>query len=134
MSGTVSRGQPDHSETGAAVVDFAMVSGLVMVVFLAVVQLGFILHVRNTLISCASEGARYGARVDSTPGDGADRTRALIAATLPDSYAQGVSAHQGSAGGVSVVTVEVSSPFPVVGVIGPNGRMHIQGRAFSEAQ
>ncbi|XVX21489.1 TadE/TadG family type IV pilus assembly protein [Actinomycetota bacterium] len=111
-----------------------MVSALVMVVFLAVVQLGFILHVRNTLISCASEGARYGARVDSSPADGARRARELVSATLPDSYAESISAHQGSAGGVAVVTVEVSAPFPVVGAIGPGGRMHVQGRAFAEAQ
>ena len=38
-----------------------MVSGLVVFVFLAVMQLGLALHVRNTLTLAASEGARAGA-------------------------------------------------------------------------
>ena len=39
-----------------------MVTALLLVVALAVFQLGLALYVRNTLISAASEGARYGAR------------------------------------------------------------------------
>lgn len=55
-------------EEGAAVADFALVAGLLMFVFAAVFQLGLTLHVRNTLISCAAEGARLGARVDASRG------------------------------------------------------------------
>lgn len=40
--------------------DFAMLAGLVSVLFLAVFQVGLALHTRNTLIACAAEGARYG--------------------------------------------------------------------------
>ena len=47
-------------------------------IFLAVFQLGLALHIRNTLIACASEGARYGARADATPADGERRARELI--------------------------------------------------------
>jgi len=61
---------PRDRESGSAVADFAMVSGLLSLLFLAVFQLGLALHIRNTLISCASEGARYGARADATPQDG----------------------------------------------------------------
>ena len=52
-------------ESGSAVADFAMVAGLLSLLFLAVFQLGLALHIRNTLISCASEGARYGARANA---------------------------------------------------------------------
>ena len=48
----------DPREAGAAVADFALVSGLVSLLFLAVLQVGLALHIRNTLIACASEGAR----------------------------------------------------------------------------
>ena len=64
-------------ESGSAVADFAMVAGLLSLLFLAVFQLGLALHIRNTLIACASEGARYGARADATPGDG--EARAFLA-------------------------------------------------------
>ena len=41
---------------GAAVADFALVSALVTLLFLAVFQVGLALHIRNTLIACASGG------------------------------------------------------------------------------
>ena len=50
-----------------------MVSGLLSLLFVAVLQVGLALHVRNTLISCASEGARLGARAGSGPGDAVTR-------------------------------------------------------------
>jgi len=43
-----------RDERGAAIADFAMVSVLVVVLFLAAFQLGLALHTRNMLISCAS--------------------------------------------------------------------------------
>ena len=69
-------------ETGAAVADFSMVTPMLVLVFLAVMQLGFALHVRNTVISCAAEGARYGARDGASPADGAARTRELVARSI----------------------------------------------------
>ena len=53
-----------------------MVAALLLFVAMGVFQLGLALYVRNTLISAASEGARYGARADAQPGDGMARTAA----------------------------------------------------------
>ena len=75
---------------GAAVADFVLVSALVTLLFLAVFQVGLALHIRNTLIACASEGARYGARADREPGDGVARAQQLIRASLADRYADDV--------------------------------------------
>jgi Flp pilus assembly protein TadG len=122
------------SERGAAVADFALVSALVVAVFLAVLQLGLAVHTRNTLISCASEGARYGARADSTPEAGAERARQLIAASLPDRYAGEVTATTSTADGVGVVVVSVRAPLPVFGALGPDGALHVVGRAYLEEQ
>jgi hypothetical protein len=47
------------SESGSAVADFAMTAALLSLMFQAVFQVGLALHIRNTLISCASEGARW---------------------------------------------------------------------------
>src|SRR5450759_99125 len=90
----------DERESGSAVADFAMVSGLLSLLFLAVFQFGLALHIRNTLIACASEGARYGARADATPGDGAARARQLIRASLSDRYADHVTAGPDTVDGI----------------------------------
>ena len=121
-------------ESGSAVVDFVLVSALVSVLFVAVLQVGLALHVRNTLISCASEGARLGARADSSPGAGAARTRELITASLSWRFAQDVTADVELDGDVRVVAVRVRAPLPVLGVLGPAGGFDLVGRAFLERQ
>ncbi|MGB7817527.1 MAG: TadE family protein [Ornithinibacter sp.] len=121
-------------ERGAAVADFALVSSLVLVIFLAVFQLGLALHTRNTLISCASEGARYGARADAVPGQGIARTQSLVTASLSPRYARAVSARQVTVAGVRVVEVRVVAPVPVIGLLGPEDRLDVVGRAFVESQ
>jgi Flp pilus assembly protein TadG len=112
-----------------------MVATLLLVVALAVFQLGLALYVRNTLISAASEGARYGARADASPADGVARTSALITSSLSASFAEDVSAAaRTTSSGVRVVEVTVSAPLPVIGPIGPSGLLTVSGRAFSEQQ
>ena len=121
-------------ERGSAVADFTLVSALVAVLFVAVFQLGLALHIRNTLVSCAAEGARLGARTDADPEDGAARARELIRSSLADRYARQVTARVVDAGGVQAVAVEVVAPLPVIGPLGPDGRLRVTGRAFLEAQ
>ncbi|MEO7061155.1 MAG: TadE/TadG family type IV pilus assembly protein [Lapillicoccus sp.] len=122
----------DH---GNAVAEFVLVSGLVLVLGIGVFQLGLALYVRNTLISCASEGARLGARADSSPTEGAARSRDLISRSLSPAYAGGVVATTTTTtAGVRVVDVTVSAPVPVIGLLGPSGVMTVQGRAFLETQ
>jgi hypothetical protein len=111
-----------------------MVSGLVALLFVAVFQVGLALHIRNTLIACASEGARLGARADADPADGAERARELIAASVSEDFARGVSARVEENGGVQVVSVTVVAPLPVLGPLGPDGRLRVTGRAFLESQ
>ena len=123
-----------RGERGSAVAEFVMVSALVVFLFMAVFQLGLVLHIRNTLISCASEGARLGARADAEPGMGAARARELITASLADNYAEDVTVGTGTVGGVQVVEVRVRAPFPVLGLLGPDGELDVTGRAFLERQ
>lgn len=123
-----------RDEGGAAIADFAMVSVLVLVVFLLVVQLGLALHARNTLISCASEGARLGARADAVPGQALSRTEALITESLSPRYARSVTTREALVGGVRVVEVRVVAPIPVIGLLGPDESLEVVGRAFLESQ
>ncbi|MDN5717501.1 MAG: pilus assembly protein [Janibacter sp.] len=122
-------------DRGSAVVDFTLTSTLLLFVFLAVFQLGLALHVRNTLISCASEGARYGAREGSSAEQGAARTRDLIGRSLSPRYARSVSSRTATtSSGVEVVVIDVAAPVPVVGLIGPGDGFDVSGRAFLESQ
>ncbi len=123
-----------RGEAGAAVADFVLVSALVSVLFVAVFQVGLALYIRNTLISCASEGARLGARDGAEPAEGAARTRELIDASLSSRFAQDVSVEVSEAEGVQVVVVHVRAPLPVLGPFGPDRGFDLVGRAFLEGQ
>ena len=123
-----------RAEGGAAVADFVLVSVLVLVVFVAVVQLGLALFTRSVLISCASEGARYGARADAFPQDGVARTQQLVSTSLSPRFARSVSAAESVVGGVRVVEVRVVAPLPVIGLLGPDRALDVVGRAYAEEQ
>lgn len=124
--------RPRRSDEGSAVVDFVAVSALVTLVFLGVVQLALVLHVRNTLVDCASEGARYGGLADRTPADGAARTRELIGLSLSQRYADDVTATTQTISGVTVVEVQVESPLPVIGLLGPARSISVTGHGVQE--
>ena len=125
---------PDRSsrDQGSAVVEFVLVSALVVTLFLAIGQLALALHVRNTLVAAASEGARYGADADRTPADGAERTRSLIRQSLSGAFADDVSATYGDVAGVPAVTVEVHARLPLFGWLGPARAMVVRGHAYEE--
>jgi Flp pilus assembly protein TadG len=123
-----------RDEQGAAVADFTMVSVLVVALFLAVVQLGLALYARNTLISCASEGARLGARADAVAGQGVARTQSLISSSLSPRFARQVTSREAVVAGVRVVEVRVVAPVPVLGLLGPSDGLDVVGRAFLETQ
>ena len=51
-------------ERGSAVVDFVLVSVLILALLLAVLQVAVYVHVRNVVAASAQEGARYAANAD----------------------------------------------------------------------
>lgn len=119
-------------ERGSAIVDFALVGGLLTLLFAAVLQLTLALHVRNTLVDCAAEGARYAALADRTPQDGEARTRELITQSLAPGYAEDITAREVVVDGVPLVEVVVVAPLPVAGLLGPSGTLTVTGRALGE--
>ncbi|WP_151526254.1 TadE/TadG family type IV pilus assembly protein [Serinicoccus kebangsaanensis] len=122
-------------DRGAAAAEFAMLAALVSVLMLAVVQLAFGLHLHNTATAHVVEGARVGARADSTPADGARRAQELMASSLPGG-AQGVevTASRVVVGGVAVVEVSARLRLPIVGPLGPGQQMSVVGQAYAEDQ
>ena len=121
-----------RSEGGAAVADFVLVLVVLVPLFLGVLQVGLVLHVRNTLTAAASEGARYAATVDRGPEDGAARTRSQIEAALATRFARQVSARDVSVGGVPGVQVDVRAEVPALGLWGPAVQLRLSGHAVEE--
>ncbi|GAA5229524.1 TadE/TadG family type IV pilus assembly protein [Arthrobacter cryoconiti] len=117
-------------ESGAAVVDFVLVAALVSVMFLALIQLAVVLHVRNTVADAASSAARYGALADRSTQDAQDRAELLLKTALGDGYAQAVSAEVTSSQGVSIMSVSILAPLPLIGLFGPGKSLEMSGHAL----
>lgn len=99
--------------------------------FVGVLQLALALHVRNTVVDAAGEGARRGALVGRDSDDAVLRTRQLIASSLSDRLADDVSATTEVVDGVQTVVVTVRAPLPVLGLVGPR-TLELQGHAVDE--
>lgn len=123
------RGGRAARDAGAAVVDFVLVGGLITVMFVAIVQLTLALHVRNTLLDCAAQGARYAAAVGREPSDGVARTVELVTSELSAADAADVTA---AFDGADVIEVTVRAPLPVVGLVGPSDALVVHGHAMVE--
>ena len=79
-------------ERGAAVVEFALVSVVLIPLFMSIVSIGVFLHVRNTMSMCAHEGARAGANWNSPVSDGKVYAENCITSALGSRWASGVTA------------------------------------------
>lgn len=121
-----------RNERGSAVVDFVLVSVLVLALFLGIVQVVLAVHVRAIVIDSAGEGARLAGRADRSPSDGVERTRTLIDAALSERFAQEITAREIERDGLRVVEVTVTTPLPVVGLLGPSRSLTVSGHALKE--
>ena len=120
-------------ERGSAVVDFVLVLVVLVPLFLGILQVALVLHVRNTLTSAASEGARYAATVDQPLEAGVERTRSQIAGAIAGRFAKNVTASEAVYDGVPVVRVDVLAVVPPLGAWGPGVEVAVSGHAFEES-
>lgn len=109
-----------------------LVSLVLVPLVLGLIQVGLVLHVRNTLVAAATEGARYGANVDRTPADGAARTRAQVRGAIADRFAQNISAGTESVNGVPTVVVRIRAEVPPLGMWGPGVKLSVAGHGVQE--
>jgi Flp pilus assembly protein TadG len=113
-------------------VDFVVVLVVLIPLFLGIVQVALVLHVRNTLTAAASEGARYGATIDRPVGAGAERTRQQIRGALAARFSRDVTAHATKVHGAPGVEVDVTAVVPPLGIWGPGVPLHVSGHAVEE--
>jgi len=117
---------------GSAVAEFVMVVSLLTVLTLSVMQLALALHIRNTVLDAASEGARFATLAGNTPVEGSLRTRDLISTALGGRFAADVSASIADVDGVSIVMVRVRTPLPLLGLLGPQDGLEVTGHGAME--
>lgn len=98
-------------DSGSAVVEFVLVSVLLVVLALGIVQLALTLHVRNLMTSAAAEGARLAAEQDRSPAEGAERTSWLLQQSLGGDADVAVIQTAVDGAPVVEVTVERQAPF-----------------------
>ena len=128
-SGILRSVEPTRSERGSAVAEFVMVTTLLVVIAMTLIQLALVLHVRNTLIDAASNGAHYGALANRSAADAQGRTRTLITESLHGGFARDIAVSTTPVGDSQLVTVSVSTRVPLIGLL-PNGwDLHVEGEA-----
>ncbi len=126
------RSRPSAADRGSAVVDFVLVMVVLVPFVLGIVQVGLVLHVRNTITAAASDGARSAATLGSTPADGVERAQDLIRGGLADRYADDVTASVTSLDGVPATEVVIRARVPALGILGPSIELTAEGHAVKE--
>lgn len=113
-------------------VDFVLVVVVLVPIFLGILQLALVLHVRNTLTSAASEGARYAATSDRGPADGVQKARQQVAGVLGPAYYQDIDAGPIDIDGAPGVEVVIHATVPALGLGGPSVELSVRGTAVEE--
>jgi Flp pilus assembly protein TadG len=121
-----------RGDDGSAVAEFALVSVVLVPVFFAVLQLAFVWHVRTTLTSAASQGARYAAAYDRGVDDGERRTSEVIDEALGDAVDDRVSGSEQTIGGQREVEMTVRAEVPTLAFWGPSITVEVSGHAVEE--
>ncbi|MCX6422560.1 MAG: pilus assembly protein [Actinobacteria bacterium] len=120
-----------RGDTGSAVVEFALVAPLLLVLLLGVLQIALAMHVRATLTAAAAEGARVAALSGSSLSRGEQRTRDVLADSLAGGRVADVSASRERLAGVEVVAITVIASLPLIGLLGPTS-LQVTGHAVQE--
>lgn len=122
-----------RDDTGSSPAEFTMVAVLLTALTLGVLQFGLAVYVRNVVHDAAVEGAYYGALADTSPAEGAERTRSIIARTVGGEFAQSVSARESMALGYPTVEVTVEAALPLAGLWGIPRALTVSAEAPKES-
>lgn len=124
----------ESAERGSAIVEFVMVTALLLILFLGIVQTGIVLHIRNTLAADAAEGARHAANLGVAESDGGVYAERLIAESLTGQASvrcDGVPAAAANGTPLVKVTCQVDVPLALT-LVGGSVNITVTGRAIKE--
>ena len=126
----------DDGERGSAVVDFVLVSVLILALLLAVLQVAVYVHVRNVVVASAQEGARYAANADVASDVGAARTVQIVGQATSQRTAEGLACTSGEEpdpSGLTLVVVRCTGSVPTLfAALGDLLPLNATGRALKE--
>ncbi|WP_223171340.1 TadE family protein [Microbacterium sp. NIBRBAC000506063] len=120
-------------ERGSSTVDFVLVGTLLTALTLGVLQLGFVVYVRNIVHDAAVEGAHHAALADTTLADGAERAGLVITRAIGAQYAEDVTARASTALGHPTVEIRVRTTLPLLGLLGVPGALEVSAHAPQES-
>lgn len=115
-----------------AIVDFVLVLGILLPLFLGILQLALVLHVRNTLASAAAEGARYAATWEATPEDGVAKAEEQFAGVVSGEFASEPRIELVDIGGAPAYRLTIDVTVPALGLGGPGVSFQVTGNAVIE--
>lgn len=128
----ISKVRRRRDQRGSALVDFTLVTVVLLPIVLGLIQVALVLHVRATLAAAASEGARLAATADRGPGDGVALTRAQIDDAVGGTFARDVEVRRVSVDGAPGIEITVHAEVPALGLGGPAVEFSVSGRAVEE--
>ena len=127
---------PAERERGSAVVDFVLVSVLILTLLMAVLQVAVYAHLRNVVVASAQEGARYAANADVDSSTGAARTVQIVARATSSRTAAGLACTSGEEpdpSGLTLVVVRCTGSVPtLLSALGDLLPVTATGRAIKE--
>lgn len=116
---------------GSAVVEFALVVPLLLIVVLAILQVGWAAYLRTTLTSVAAESARAGALSGSDLRVAQTRARRLAAESVAANIVSDIDARRQRVDGLETVEVTIKARVPMLAMLGPVEQM-ITAHALTE--
>lgn len=121
-----------RSDSGSAIAEFTLIGSLLALVLAGTLQIGLVIHVRNTVIDSAIAGARQASLADQSMADGKRLASELITVSVGERYAQSITVTTAQRGQDNVVEVRVRTPLPVLGLWGPAEVWDLSGRSIVE--
>lgn len=117
-----------RDDRGNAVVEFPLVSALIVALGLSLLQLALFLHVRNGLTDIAVQSAYYGALLGNEANDGSARAAELTSARFQQLGEVHVEAREQA----GIIEIEIHANMPLVGFFGPSNALRVVGHAVDE--
>src|SRR5699024_3271485 len=102
-------------DSGSIVAESAMIIALITLLCGTILQIGVIIHTRNTMIDAASAGARHAALADRGLVDGKQRAAQLFTNSIPNASAAYVTINRDRGG--ELITVTIDHQLPLLGFI-----------------
>lgn len=121
-----------RGDEGSAVVEFVLVLTVLMPLFLGIVQLALVLHVRNTAAAAAGEGARRAAVQGATPQDGLARTHDQLRDAISMRFVTDTRVETVQLEGMPAYRVVLDLEVPALGLGGPGVAFSVNGSAVLE--